>query len=481
MKRSDIHQLFHPKSIAIVGASSDLNRGASFFLDGLLEIGYTGKIFPINPGIDTAMGIKAFPSLLDIPDPVDHVIVGVPAKYAPSVVKDAVEKGVNSIHLFTSGFAEIHTKRGIALQKEITELAKGKTRIIGPNCMGIYHPKMKIAFQSGQSPMSGSAGFISQSGGMAALFSEIADQEKNYCSKVASIGNSSDLKLSDFLEYLCEDEDTKTISMYIEGVGEDEGSKFVDVLGKTTRKKPVLIWKGGQTSDGAKAASSHTGAMASQFKLWESIARQTGAIMVDGINEMHDFIKLYHMAPAPKSKRGCLVTLGGGNSVTYTDVCSGNGIELPDLTEEIQKELLNYIPSVGTIRRNPVDLSGNAFNPKVLGNAISTIGKDPNIDTVIFTFEVRSFTGRSAKMGIDPKRLLRGWAKSMETAKNQSDKLMLCCYPLIYETLDAEKNRMHLKNELYERQVPGFSTVERALKALSRYYHYNAFLQEHEN
>lgn len=479
MKRTDINQLFHPKSIAIVGASSDLNRGASFFLDGLLEIGYEGKLFPINPSVDTAMGIKAYPSLLDVPESVDHVIIGIPAKFAPSVVKEAVIKGVNSIHLFTSGFAEVHTEEGRSLQKQITQLAKGKVRIIGPNCMGIYHPKMKIAFQAGQSPMAGSAGFISQSGGMAGLFSEIAAQEKNYCSKVVSIGNSSDLKLSDFLEYLSEDDETQTISMYIEGVGKEEGTKFIDILGKTTPKKPVLIWKGGQTVDGAKAASSHTGAMASEFKLWESISRQTGAVMVDGINEMHDFIKLYHMAPAPGSKKACLVTLGGGNSVTYTDLCSRNGIELPDLSLEVQEELLNFIPSVGTIRRNPVDLSGNAFNPKVLGNAIRTIGKDPNIDTIIFTFEVRSFSGRTIKMGIDPKRLLKGWARAMEEAKNQTDKMMMCCYPLIYETLDAEKYRIHLKKELFERRVPGFSTVERALKALSRYFHYNAFLQQH--
>ena len=176
---------------------------------------------------------------------------------------------------------------------------------------------------------------------MAGLFAEIAVQEKNYCSKVVSLGNSSDLKLSDFLEYLSEDDETETISMYIEGVRNKEGKKFVDLLEKAARKKPVLIWKGGRTPDGAKAAASHTGAMASAFKLWKSIARQTGAILVEGINEMHDFIKLYRMAPAPESKKVCLVALGGGNSVTYTDVCARNGIELPELTQEVQEELLN--------------------------------------------------------------------------------------------------------------------------------------------
>jgi len=476
MKRQDIHELLHPQSIAVVGASSNLERGATFFLDGLLEIGYAGKLFPINPNVDEALGIKTYPSLLDVPDRIDHVIIGIAAKFAPSVVKDAVAKGVKSVHLFTSGFAEVHTAEGLSLQKEITDAAKGKTRIIGPNCMGIYHPKMKIAFQAGQSPDAGSAGFVSQSGGMAGLFTEIAAQEKNYCSKVISIGNSSDLKLTDFLEYFSEDEETKTVSMYIEGLGNQEGEKFIDILRKTTRKKPVLIWKGGQTSDGAKAASSHTGAIASEYNIWESIVRQTGAIIVDGVHEMHDFIKLYRMTSPPRSKRTCLVTLGGGNSVTYTDVCAKNGIELPDLTEDIQNELLRFIPSVGTIRRNPVDLSGNAFNPKVLENAIKTIGKDPNVDSIIFTFEVRSFSGRSIKMGIDPKRLLSGWANAADRAKSEIDKLVLCCYPMLFENMDAETYRIYLKSELLEKQIPGFSTVERTLKALNRYYYYDSFL-----
>jgi acetate---CoA ligase (ADP-forming) len=480
MKRPDIHQLFHPQSIAIVGASSDLDRGATFFLDALLEMGYGGKLFPINPKVDRALGIKTYPSLLDVQDRIDHAIIGIPAKYAPSVVKEAVEKGVKNIHLFTSGFAEAHSKEGVSLQKEIIALARGKTRIIGPNCMGIYHPKMKIAFQPGQSPVPGSAGFISQSGGMAGLFAEIAAQEQNYCSKVISIGNSSDLKLSDFLEYLGEDEETKTISMYIEGLGHQEGEKFKTALRKATLKKPVLIWKGGQTPDGAKAASSHTGAMASEYKIWKSIARQTGAIMVDGVHEMHDFIKLYRMAAMPKSKKTCLVTLGGGNSVTYTDLCSNIGIELPELAESVQEELLEFIPSVGTIRKNPVDLSGNAFNPKVLGNALKTIGKDSNIDSIIFTFEIKSFSGRSSKMGIDPKRLLRGWAKAVDYAKSRIDKLVLCCYPMLLENIDAETYRLHLKNELHEKQIPGFPTVERTLKALHRYIDYALFLNRNK-
>ena len=251
MKRKDIHEILHPRSIAVVGASNEFSRGATMFLHSLMKIGYEGKIYPIHPTIEVSLGLKTYPSLLDVPDSVDHVIVGIPAHACPKVVEEAVKKGVRSVHFFTSGFAEVGTKEGVALQEKINEIARGKVRIIGPNCMGIYNPKIKIAFDETQTAISGGAGCVSQSGGMATYFSRNAVQEGNYCSKVVSIGNSSDLRLTDFLEYLSEDDETTTISMYIEGLGDGEGKKLLEILRNTTKRKPILIWKGGQTDQGA--------------------------------------------------------------------------------------------------------------------------------------------------------------------------------------------------------------------------------------
>lgn len=482
MNRQDIEDLLHPRSIAVVGTSSRLGEpGAVIYLDVLTEMGYEGKIYPINPKASTALGLKTYPSLLDVPEEVDHVIVCVSARLVPTIVKDAVRKKVKSIHVFSSGFAESHTEEGLSLQNEIIEIAKGKAKIIGPNCLGFYYPKNKIGFIPDQTTTHGDAGFISQSGGLSQTFIDTATQERNYCSKVFSVGNSSDLKLTDFLEYLSEDPETKSISMYIEGLSGGEGQKFLTLLKDTTPKKPVLIMKGGQTDTGAKTATSHTGSLASAsaYKIWESIARQYGATMVDGIHEMHDFLKLHRLSPLPKSKKTCLITVFGGNCVVYSDVSTKNRIEIPELTAETQGELLKFIPGVGTIRSNPIDLSDSAFIPNVLENVLITVGKDPNIDSIIFSFEFKFMSKRvREKMGLDFLRLYRGWVSAIAKAKSKIDVPILCINPMLVDSLEAEEDRLYIKNQLEEKQIPSFLTIERGAKALNRYCVYHFYLNK---
>ena len=176
MKRKDIHDILHPRSIAVVGASNDFSRGATMFLHALLKIGYEGKIYPIHPEVDVSLGLKTYPSLLDVPDSVDHVIVGIPAHACPKVLDDAVKIGVRSVHFFTSGFAEVGTEEGDALQERINEIARGKVRIIGPNCMGIYNTRMKIAFDEKQSAIYGGADIQATLDQLAAEWDEITER-----------------------------------------------------------------------------------------------------------------------------------------------------------------------------------------------------------------------------------------------------------------------------------------------------------------
>ncbi|MFC1859630.1 CoA-binding protein [Thermodesulfobacteriota bacterium] len=477
MKRKDIHEILHPNSIAVVGASNDLARGATMFLNSLKEIGYEGKIYPIHPNIDVALGLKTYPSLLDVPGSVDHVIVGIPAHASPKVVEDAVKKGVRSIHFFTSGFAEVGTAEGVALQEKINEIAQGKVRIFGPNCMGIYNPKMKIAFEENQTAISGGAGCVSQSGGMATYFSRNAVQEGNYCSKVVSIGNSSDLRLTDFLEYLSEDDETTTISMYIEGLGDGEGKKLLEIIGNTTKRKPILIWKGGQTDQGAKTAFSHTGAMSSGYPLWEKIARQFGVTLVDSIEEMHDFIKLYRLLEPPKGTKCCMVTFGGGNSVVFADICARMGIELPDLKENIQKSLLEFIPAMGTILRNPVDISIGGWESQVIEKTLRTVGRDPNIDSIVLISQVGFIGGAADRFGMEPEKILDHQVNEIVSASRDLKIPLVCNNPLPFDDLAAEELRLYMKKRLEENQVPTFPTIERTMKALKRYHQYNLFLK----
>ena len=477
MKRKDIHAILHPKSIAIVGASSDLDKGATMFLDSLQEIGYEGKIFPVHPKVDVSLGLKTYPSLLDVPDSIDHVIVGVPASATPKVVEDAVKKGVRSIHLFTSGFSEVGTEEGAALQKKIAKIAKGKVRIIGPNCMGIYYPGMRIAFDGFQPPQPGGAGFVSQSGGMANDFSKHAVREGNFCSKVVSIGNSSDLRLTDFLEYLSEDDKTTTISMYVEGLGEGEGRKLLEILEGTTKRKPILIWKAGQTDQGAKTAFSHTGAMSSGHLPWETIARQFGVILVDSIEEMHDFIKLYRLVRPPEGTRCCMVTFGGGNSVAYADICAKTGILLPDLNAQTQDDLLEFIQAVGTIRRNPVDVSAGGWETKVIENTLRTAGRDPNIDFIVFIAQVGFLRRMSDRVGMEPEKIIDNQANEIASASRELKIPLVCNNPQPFEDQTTEAWRHQMKKRLEEKQVPTIPTVERTSKALIRYHQYNCFVK----
>ena len=475
MKRQDIEDIFHPRAIAIVGASSDINRGASLFLKALLRIGYEGAIYPVNPNVREAYGLKTYPSLRNIPGPVDHVIVGVPAHLAPTIVADAVAKGARSLHFFTSGFAETATATGRALQERIAAIAHGRIRIIGPNCMGIYYPKMKICFADDQVATAGTAAFVSQSGGLATYFARNAIQEGNFCSKVISIGNSSDLHLSDFLEYFAEDSETETISMYIEGLANGEGQSFLAALATATPHKPVLIWKGGKSEQGARAALGHTGAMASDTRLWQTVPRQFGATLVDSIEEMQDFIKLHRMTPPPAGTRCCVVTFGGGSSVATSDICAQVGIILPPLTQETQEALAEFIPPMGTIRTNPVDVSMSGWQPGTLARSLAIVAADPGVDAVIFATQLGFIAGSKEHFGVSPHEILDFQAREIAAAREQIAVPLVCNNPIAYEDLALEDLRLHFKKTLASNGIPAILTMERTALALKRYYEWHRF------
>ncbi|MBN1614991.1 MAG: CoA-binding protein [Deltaproteobacteria bacterium] len=479
MKRKDIHDILHPTSIAVVGVSNDQAKGATLFLSSLLEIGYEGQLYPVNPSVKEAMGRKTYPSLLAIPGRVDHVIVGVPARIAPSIVQEAVAKGVQSIHFFTSGFAEVGTDEGRTLQKAISDIARGKVRIIGPNCMGIYNPKAKIAFDGGQLPIAGGAAFVSQSGGLATYFARNAIQEGNYCSKVVSIGNSSDLRITDFFEYFSEDDDTETISMYIEGMADGEGRKLLNILEETTGRKPVLIWKGGQSDQGARTAFSHTGAMATSYGLWQTVVRQCGAILVDNVEEMQDFIKLHRLSSPSKGTRSCLVTFGGGNSVAYSDICAKEGILLPELEEKTQAALVEFIPPMGTIRNNPVDMSAAGWVPGVIERSLMNVAKDPNIDSIVFVTQIGFVAGANAeRFGMDPKVILDFQVREVVSASQRLDIPLVCVNPVPFEDLALEELRLYVKREFEKNNIATFLSMERAARALKRRHDYDRFVDK---
>ena len=476
MKRADIHEIFHPHSIAVVGASDDITRGATRFLKALMMGGYKGELYAVNPHSKTALGMKSYPSLKDIPGNVNHAVIGVPAHLTPSVLEDAVEKGLRSVHLFTSGFAETETEEGIDLQRRIDRIAGGKVRIIGPNCLGIYNPKMNIVFDQHQSTIPGGFGFISQSGGMSIVFSEMARDEQNYCSKLVSIGNASDLKMTDFLEYLSGDHDTQAIGIYLEGLRNDEGGKFLEIIRETTRIKPVVMWKAGQTDAGARAASSHTGSVAGGYDMWRIMARQLGVVMVDSIEEMHDFLKILRMLDRfPKTNRCCLVTQGGGNCVGFSDICAKEGVGLPELQSTTQEGLLDFIPPMGTIRRNPIDLSASGFAQDVVKKAIELASNDRNIDFIMYILDIGFVIKRANRFGKRLREFLVDQVDSLVAAGKEISIPLICCTPAFLQDRSVAELRQDLKRALQKNNIPIFPSVERASKAIMKYFEYHCF------
>lgn len=357
--------IFNPRSIAVVGAtdspvaapgapSASFNAHTQIFFYTLIDWGYPGKIYAVNTKGDEVRGHKVYRSLRDIPDPADYVICIIPAEATLGLVQDCVAKGVKGLHLYTAGFAETGLPDKSALQAELVKIARsGGVRLIGPNCMGIYHPKMGITYGPNFPREPGNVAFISQSGSYTLLLVRAAAARGVRFSKVVSYGNASDLDEIDLLDYLADDPETEIIGAYLEGA--KDGPGLVRVLSKAASRKPVIVIKKGSTEAGKRGASTHTGALAGDDAVWDSMLKQTGAIRVEDFEEMADLMTTFTFFPLPRGRRAVLFGVGGGAGVRASDECEAGGLVLPPIPEEMRAELARSLTTAGTMLRNPVD------------------------------------------------------------------------------------------------------------------------------
>jgi len=358
---AQIDGLFHSRSIAIVGAPRGMKTG-SIFLQALLDQGFSGRIYPINPKAKTIDGLKAYPRMADIPDPVDLAIILVPSLQALAAVRECAAKGVKGAVLFTAGFSETGTRDGAALETELVRTARAADmRLIGPNGMGLYCPETGLAFFPQASRRPGSIGMLSHSGSLANILGVIAEQKGLRFSKVISSGNECDLTAADFLTYLANDPTTEVIGAYIEGI--KNGRYFHQALKQACLKKPVIIWKVGLTAAGARAAASHTGALASTPAIWRAILQQTGAIPVVGFENFTDTLMGLAMFPQNLGNRMAIVSGPGGLAVSAAEACERQGLNLAELLPETSAALARFIQFSGTSLSNPIDVSLTAFFP----------------------------------------------------------------------------------------------------------------------
>ncbi len=457
-KFNEIDEIVNPNSIALVGASS---KGRLYWLKSIIESGFEGAIYPINPKVESALGLKFYKNLLDVPGDVDLVIVCVPAAVVPEVVKESVMKNAKGIVVFSSGFSE-NSEEGAELEKKLVQAIRGtKTRIIGPNCMGVYCPESKVSFRPDTCMEPGPVGFISQSGGHAINFSIVGKSIGLRYSKVFSYGNACDLDSPDFLEYLAEDEKTKVIGMYIEGV--KNGERLISTLKKAVEIKPVVVWKGGRCEAGARAAASHTGSIAGSVNIWNSVFKQTGVVAVKDLDELLDTISVFVFCPPTTSENLGLVSISGGTSVSNTDFCVEEGFNVPELSRETKDRLREFVQKMGTSIKNPLDLAGSYNYPSVLENVLGILGEDQNIGSIMFDVQVH-YTSLIEKLVEVPftEIVYGGMLEGCKKIRDKSKKPVLVILPRTSYEEDLKEARDLFVNAGF----PVFSSITSAAKAL---------------
>ena len=352
----EMDTIFNPKSIAVVGTSANPQSMGHWFFASLLEFGYQGQVFPINLKEKEILGIKAYPSIQEVPQDVDYVISCIPATRILELMDGCTGKGVKAIHMFTARFSETGRQEATDLEQEVLKRAKAADiRIIGPNCMGMYHGKIGIAFTDALPHTPGKVGLITQSGQMAEDIARYGALRNVYFSKIISYGNALDLNETDFLDYYADDPDTEIILMYIEGIR--AGRHFFRSLKQAAAKKPVIILKGGRGESGTRAASSHTASMAGSEAVLESLVTQSGAVWADDFNNLTDLAVAFQFLPSIQGYNVGIAGGGGGTSVLAADMCEASGLNVIQIPDEMRQELKNEGSTIWDWIGNPVDMS----------------------------------------------------------------------------------------------------------------------------
>jgi acyl-CoA synthetase (NDP forming) len=464
MKR-DLDRVFNPCSVAVVG---DKKENGYMWLKSLSA--FTGKVYSVQidpkelPGIQE-LGVENYSSLLDIPQPIDYVIIAVPRSIAPKIVHDCIRKDVGGATLFTSGFAETNTEEGIELETVITKMAReADFNLIGPNCMGVYNPKIGLRNDVKQYyGEGGPVGFIAQSGTIAIAFSLLGESNGIKVSKSVSYGNGVVLDSTDFLEYLAVDEETKIIGIYIEGV--KEGERFFRCLRETTKSKPVLIWKGGEGEGGARAVASHTASLASSPIIWEALIQQCGAIKVDSLDVMIDVVKALLYVKPPEGARVGLIAMSGGQSVVMTDAFTRVGLEVPRLSDSSYKDFHSFFNPIGGSYLNPLDISWNMPSTEHLMKILNIMSRDENIDSVVLELLLPNL---ALSWEDDPSHfdnLIEALAKFRTTCPKS--------FLVILTPWYMEAEAMQARIKLMGKGIPSFPSFERGAKALKKVEEYH--------
>jgi acetyl coenzyme A synthetase (ADP forming)-like protein len=376
-----MNRIMRPDAVAVIGASSEEGKIGNSVMKNLVNGGYKGKIYPINPKADEILGYKAYASVKDIPGEVDVAVFAIPAKFVAAALTECGEKHIPGAVLIPSGFAETGNEAG---QLEIQQIGrKYNVRLMGPNIYGFYYlPKDLCATFCTPYDVKGSVALSSQSGGVGMAIIGFSRSAKMGVSAIVGLGNKADIDEDDLLTFFEQDDATQAIAMHMEDL--KDGRSFADVAKRVSKKKPVIVLKAGRTALGARAASSHTGALAGNDKIYDDVLRQSGVIRARGLNEMLQFARAVPILPTPKGENVVIITGAGGSGVLLSDSVVDAGLSLMKFDPDLDEAFKKFIPPFGA-SGNPVDITGGE-PPKTYQNTIRLGLEDDRIHALILGY-----------------------------------------------------------------------------------------------
>lgn len=468
----NLKRAYKPRAIAIVGASekSEVRWQGTVFIKNLQKSGYKGPIYPVNPYVQDILGLKVYPTLVSLPEPVDLAIVSVSSPNALSVMEDCIAAGIKNIHFFTAGFSETGEEEGKSLETKLRKMAqKNEINLVGPNCMGLNVPSSSMVILQGVRVPKGPVAFISQSGGHCLQLCRYAPAMGIGFSKVVSFGNAAVLDSTDYLESLKDDEETGMFALYVEGV--KDGRRFFKLVREINQASPVILWKGGMTSPGSRAALSHTGSLAGDKEIWQAFYRQTGAIEVVSLDELADTIMTLLYLKSARGRGVALFMGGGGHSVTAADFCGREGLDVPALGEETRRELRKLVPIAGTSIRNPIDAEILLRDMGLFQEALSIVSADPLVDIFI----IDQHLDMLKEMGKDTVEKF-GSTILKQGQDNVRGKAMVVLMETWGGDPEVVTERSRLQREFIKNGILVYRTLPRACRALSKYLRYREFI-----
>ncbi len=449
-----LDSFFRPRSVAIIGASRHKQKLGYLLVQNSVASGYKGKIWPVNPEAQRILGLKTYPDLASLPDVPELAMLAIPAAAVEDVVNQCGQRGIKNLIIISAGFSETDAAGQEREHRLAALAARYQMRIIGPNCLGIMSPlhHLNLTFAaSGDMPSLGSLAFISQSGALGTAWLDASVKQPLLgLTTFTSLGNKIDIDEADLLEYSVQDQATKAVLIYCEGL--KNGRRFVETAKKITRTLPVVMLKSGTSSRGKAAIASHTGSLAGSAKAYQTALTEAGVLMVDTMELLSDVGQVLAHQPVLKGKRIAIITNAGGPGILATDAIETNHLELTQLYQVTKTRLKTKLPSSAAVN-NPVDILGDAMSDRYQ-HALHTVGNDRQVDGVLVILTPQAMTEISQT------------AEAVGRFADSFDKPVVACFMGEYRVKAGREILSHY-------HVPNYPTPERAVQALAHSFRYH--------